>query len=409
MRTISPLVFCVLLASAFTSLALGASPGATPRSTAATAMAIAVAAAWERSVEFQTSRGKRDFANADEIAASYLWAAPPSLEVSRREDRGNATSRAKESEIGLALPLLLPGQRDARLAAASSGRDVAEWSKMAARLRVASEVREAAWDLAAKRAEVEIADALVVNLASLSDDVEKRIAAGDLARADGLAARAELVSAQILAIEARQKLAAATAQWRLLTGLPPITDPTEADESSRPEHPELALAAAATTDAGKRLELSRVSRSEPPELFFRVRQDSPGAGLPTQNSIGLGLRIPLGTPDRNLPREATARSAFDVARATETRLRDKIEADVQTARDAFAAARQQQHSEMTRTELLSERAALVEKSFRAGETALPELLRATLAAAQARAGYARQQAATGLAKARLQQSLGLLP
>ena len=52
---------------------------------------------------------------------------------------------------------------------------------------------------------------------------------------------------------------------------------------------------------------------------------------------------------------------------------------------------------------------LIDKSFRAGETPLPDLLRALAAAAQADSAVARQTAALGLARARLQQTLGLLP
>ena len=58
---------------------------------------------------------------------------------------------------------------------------------------------------------------------------------------------------------------------------------------------------------------------------------------------------------------------------------------------------------------LRERATLIDKSFRAGETPLPELLRALNTAAQAESAVARQTAALGLARARLQQSLGILP
>ena len=52
---------------------------------------------------------------------------------------------------------------------------------------------------------------------------------------------------------------------------------------------------------------------------------------------------------------------------------------------------------------------MIDKSFRAGESALPDLLRALAAAAQADGAVARQTAALGLARARLQQTLGLLP
>jgi len=67
------------------------------------------------------------------------------------------------------------------------------------------------------------------------------------------------------------------------------------------------------------------------------------------------------------------------------------------------------NAESTRAQLLRERAALIDKSFRAGEAPLPELLRANAAAAQADVAAAAQRAALGLARARLNQVNGQLP
>jgi cobalt-zinc-cadmium efflux system outer membrane protein len=69
----------------------------------------------------------------------------------------------------------------------------------------------------------------------------------------------------------------------------------------------------------------------------------------------------------------------------------------------------QHRAETDRAGLLRERAALLQRSFSAGETPLPDLLRARALAARADAAVARQQIALGRAHARLQQALGELP
>ncbi|MFN4104413.1 MAG: hypothetical protein ACK4GB_09025 [Tepidimonas sp.] len=73
------------------------------------------------------------------------------------------------------------------------------------------------------------------------------------------------------------------------------------------------------------------------------------------------------------------------------------------------AAESQAQLEAQRAMLLRERAGHIEKAFKAGESPLPELLRALGAAAQAEAASERQQAHLRLAQARLQQAQGLLP
>ncbi|WP_342456008.1 transporter [Variovorax sp. S12S4] len=107
--------------------------------------------------------------------------------------------------------------------------------------------------------------------------------------------------------------------------------------------------------------------------------------------------------------QAAALGELDVAEATEQRLRERQDADLALARSALQSAAQQLDGTRDRAGLLRERAQLVDTSFKAGETSLPELLRAANAAAQADAALARQQAALGLAHAQLQQALGLLP
>ena len=373
------------------------------------ALSAAVEAAWERSVPAASAQGQLALAAAQRQAADSFWAAPPSLELSHRSDRLQDNAGRSESEVGVAWPLILPGQRSARQAAASAERDVAEAALAAARLRIAGEVREAAWMVVARRAEASVAAQNAQSLQALAADVERRVGAGDLARADTLAARAEFLSASALAAEARQRLDAATAQWKVLTGLQNVPDPAESGFGPGGTHPELTLASLGVEAARAKLDLVRTSRSDPPELAVRYRHEAPASGLPAEKTVGLAIRIPLGTGDRNSPREKAALAELEVARAEERRQRLRLESETATARAALAIAEELLGAEQARAGLLGERAALIERSFRAGETPLPELLRASAAATQAQAALAAQRAAAGLARARLNQINGQLP
>lgn len=372
-------------------------------------LASAVEAAWSRSVQMRSAAGQLELAAAQQSAAQSLWAAPPAVEVSHRTDRLQDSLGRSESEVGLAWPLLLPGQRSARQSAANAERAVAEAALAAAKLRLAGEVRETAWNVVARDAESSVAVRQAQSLEALANDVERRVKAGDLARADALAARAELLAASAAAAEARLRLATARAQWTQLTGMEAVAAPDEAARPAAAPHPEVALAALSARGAASRLDVVRASRMEPPELALRYRREIPGSGLPADNSVGLALRIPLGTSDRNLPREKAALAELDVAKAEERRQQRRLEIESGTAALAVGIAEEQLRAEAARAELLRERATLIEKSFRAGEGALPELLRASAAAAHAEAALAGQRAAHGLARARLNQVNGRLP
>ena len=370
--------------------------------------------AWQRAVAARESDGQRRRADADRAAAGSFWAAPPSVALSHRDDRLHGNAGKRETEIGVAVPLWLPGQRAARAGTADAAAALAQAAEPAARLRLAGELREAAWQLAAAQAELAQADTQARSARQLADDVERRVRAGDLARADALAAQAEHLAAVALQSDLRQRRRAAHALWTLLTGLTAAPDLTAAATidgapGAAAAHPELQLAGQSTELARQRVALMRRSRRDAPELTVAVKQDVSGRAEASQGSLVVGLRLPLGTDDRNRPLEAAALSELDVAQTHEQRLRERLDSDIAAARDALRSAETQLDTETARARLLRERAALIDKSFRAGETPLPDLLRALAAAAQADSAAARQNAGLGLARARLQQSLGLLP
>jgi cobalt-zinc-cadmium efflux system outer membrane protein len=402
-----------------------ASAEAQPRALAAAGtvdvtLASALEVAWQRAVAARESEGQRQRAIADRSAAASWWPAPPALELRHRSDRLNGNAGERESEVAVSMPLWLPGQRGAREGAANAAFDLADEAIDVGRLRLAADLRETAWALAAERLQQAQADALVDVLATLAKDVERRVEAGDLARADALAARAELLAASAQQAEVRQRLITMRGRWTVLTGLDAIPRFAVDDIDGQVDgslaipvvwatHPELRFAAATTELARRRVQVAQSSRRESPELLIGVRQDVAGRGEPSRNSIDFGIKIPFESSARNLTQEAAALAELDIARTTEERVRDKLVADLATSRAALDAARHQLAAERERSSMLNERAMLIDKSFRAGESALPDLLRALAAAKQAEASLVRQQAALALAHARVQQALGVLP
>lgn len=373
----------------------------------------ALDAAWQRAVAARESDGQRRRAEAELAAAGSLWTSPPSLELKHRNDRLQSNASRHETEIGVTIPLWLPGQQAARAGTADALAGQAQATEQVARLRLAGELREAAWQLAALQAEATQADAHSQALKQLADDVARRVQAGDFAPADALAAQAEQWAAFALQSDVSQRLQAARARWTLLTGLTAAPDLTAAAIDGPPPpaalHPELKLASQSTDLARKRVYLMQHSRRDAPELSLGLRQDAPGRAEASRGSLAVGLRLPFGTSDRNRPLEAAALAELDVTETHEQRLRDRLDSDTATAWDAQRSAEAQLEAQTARANLLRERSVLIEKSFRAGETPLPDLLRALAAVAQVDSAVVRQTAALGAARARLQQTLGLLP
>jgi outer membrane protein TolC len=284
--------------------------------------------------------------------------------------------------------------------------------EQAERLRLAGRLQEALAAVQVAEAESRQAQRQTETLRHLSEDVQRRVRAGDLAPADALAARSEWLAAQAQSSAAKQALGIAQAQWRLLTGLEPLPfqGPVAPTLIQLPEtHPELLLANAAVDLGQRRAELARVQRPDSPELTLGVRQDRPGQAAGSQNSVVMAIRLPFGAQVHQQPRIAAALGEMQIAQTQAQRTRERLEADLALAQSRLSQSLSQLDAERERSALLVERARLIDKSFRAGETALPEMLRALAAAASAESAYARQQIHHQLAIARLEQALGLLP
>ncbi|MGQ0835286.1 MAG: TolC family protein [Gammaproteobacteria bacterium] len=376
-------------------------------------LATATQAAWHRALQARESAGRAATAAAERRVASALWADTPALELSHRTGDWGNNPGERESEIAIAWPTWLPGQRAAHRQAAAAGVELAAIAEDEARLRLAGEVRELAWRLAALAAEEQGRSRQAEHLAALAQDVERRVAARESPRADSLAARSESLNAQNAALEARQALDAARAEWTLLTGLTEIGDPSEEPPpldagSAIDDHPTVRLAIAEAAHARAQLRAARRTPIDTPELRVLYREEVAMEGLPVDRSLGVGLRIPLGGA-RNAPRNAAARGAAELADVAAERAREAQESAVALARAALDRAGQRYDAAQSRAVLLRERFELLERSYRARETSLSEILRERHALAEAEMALARGHAAFGLARARLRQSLGMLP
>lgn len=382
------------------------SPTPSPR------LSAALDAAWQRSLSLASTEGLRQRAQAELGIASRPWAAAPQLELSQRSDRWHRDRGARETELSLGVPLWLYGQREAQRAAAAGLTELADAEQAAARLQLAGQLREQAWTLRRLHAAWRQAESESQTLDKMAADVARRVKAGDLADTDGMAARADALAAAAQVRQSHLALQQGRQQWRLLTGQEIEADVDESvDDAAQltDAHPLLRRAEARVVQAHTQLELQRRSSRDAPELRLGWRQEQAARGAERDGSLVVGLRFPLEAERRNPVQLAEAAAALNVAEIERARLREQLDIELHAARESLKAAQLQVQGSSEQARLLRERATLLQRSFEAGETALPELLRALAAAAQADARLHQSQADLGLAQARLKQSLGLLP
>lgn len=371
----------------------------------------ALDAAWQRSPQARTLEARRDEAAAGREAAQSWIAGSPSIGLARRTDRWTDREGARETEVSLSAPIWLPSQQSARQTQAAVGADGLEAQIAHARLKLAGEVRDRLWAVAAAREMLEEAKTHQKHLDAMAEEVMRRVNAGDLARTDGMLAQQEALAGKTAMVEAQARLQEALARFATLTGFSdiPPAEPESVAAAMRDPHPRLLAARTAVRHAQASMNVVSKTRSEPPTVGVSMRRERDAVGADNASSVTFAVEIPIGTAARNRPLETAARTELATASAEAAQVEAALHTDIALARQQLAASQQALEAASVRAVLARDHAQLIEKAFRLGERGLAEMLRARTVLHEAEVAERQQRIAAGLARARLNQALGITP
>lgn len=367
----------------------------------------AMEAAWALSPSARALQNRQTELDARARAAASLIPGPPTVSLSQRKGMGNA-SGLSESEVEVSAPLWQPRVRSATSVQVEADRAAFDRQLALAKIRLASEVRELAAQAALARIEREVAGRKLAEAAALASDVERRVKAGESARIDLIQAQSVQRQASAAQALAESSLARALAQWRAITGLPQLAvlDETPAQPG---DHPAVTSADAQVHAARAKLSLTEADRRDPMEVGLGVARERGAGGGPSEKSVKLSLRVPLGSHGRNAPKLAAARAELDAAEAEADAARRTAIADRESAAAELEAARRGEALAIERERFAQEAQALVAKSHRLGESDLPTRLRAEAERFDAELARAKAGVETRRAISKFNQSNGSLP
>lgn len=371
-----------------------------------------------------------EVAVAQSSEAASLPALRAQAEALRRSGRGpfvgppvlsvNLLTRSQgiiEEETSVSAGIRWPGEGKAIRSYAGRAGDSAQSGIEAARLRIAGDVRDAWWSLAAARAAVAVDRDQVGIAATTASQVARLVGAGEQARRDLLLAQAEASAAESRLSQAQAELARAEAAYAALAGPPPAELPPESQANvTDPENsPALraALDRAALADAratsltyGARLRL---------EGTVGIRRERGGVGdstlspEPFRNALLLGIRVPLGRNQSAVADAASARSTALGAGAEANRLRIRLVAEQRAAQARLDAAERSLEQAQARRAALAEALALTERGRTEGEIGFIEALRARQTLSEAERDLAAARVARFAAISSFNQAMGVLP
>jgi cobalt-zinc-cadmium efflux system outer membrane protein len=420
LNPVSPRPYRYALAAALLTAWAGPAAAQAAAQAAAPGLGALVEAAWARQPEARALPARREAAEARRRAAAAWTPEPPALEAAHRSDRFTGNDGGRELEIGVAVPLWLPGERRHAGALAQAEAAALDSGSAAARLRVAGAVREAWWLSHRAAVDAGSAQAQLEATRRLAADVARRTQAGELSRADQHQAEGALAAAEATAAQAEAALTVALQQLQALTGPvgavaplepepEPELEPLPAPAAPVAAHPALAEWQDRAMRAERAAALAATQSRAHPELALATTRERGATGERYGQTLTLALRLPFGGGPRHDGRVAEARADAAEAQARLALERDRLQAEQAAAQARVAAARTRLAAAERRAALAGETRGFFDKSFRLGETDLPARLRIEADAAEAAREAARARIELAAAVSAWRQALGLLP
>ena len=406
-------IFTTLWLACLASSALAQTPNQPPT------LRQALDAAWEISSQSRSLDNRRSELAAKEKAAGSWIFGEPVAALAQRTDRLNKNDGFRELEAEIELPLWNRGVRAATQADVAAQRLGFDGQFALSKLKLAGELRALAVSAAKAQVELDLNKRKLLEANALTQDLMRRVKAGENARVESLQTQVLVQQAQAAMAQAEGQLARLQSHWRSLTGLATVAPleeklaPIATNEFiSAPvsaDHPALRQSQAQLSGAQAKLALVNADKRDPMSVGVGIARERGSFAASNETTLRIALRIPLGGDNRNAPRQAAARAELDASQADLDALQRQLLAEVAAANAELLAARNAQIAASERVRLSTEVQTLITKSWRLGDSDLPTRLRADNEQFEASLSLARAAIDVQRAIANLNQAHGVFP
>jgi cobalt-zinc-cadmium efflux system outer membrane protein len=404
--------------AAIVGLALAAVWAGSARAQPPLTLEAAIGRILERDLAVEAARHRIDAARAERIGARVR--PNPSLSVTAENlTLSGPTPAGDLYEItnSVSQPIELGGKRERRSALAEGAVALAEAQLTEVLQQRVAEVKRAFSETLLAREAVQHARALVAHVDEVVALNQARLEAGDIAEGELIKVRLERLKAEAAVSQAELGLRQAGIK---LLGLLGETDfaPTgnivgelgarrdvpalaALREEAQRQRPSVEVAARVAAVAERRIALERTRATPDPSPYLGFRR------IGSDNTVVLGVTIPLPLFDRNEAAIARAEAEARAARAELERERTRVVADVESAYHAWQAAETQlARLEASLLPQARESRAIALAAYREGATGLLEYLEAERTLAEVQQQQARARFELDAARLTLELAVG---
>jgi len=379
----------------------------------AVTLAEAVRAALKRYPGAELAQVIRRQGDAIREQADRLLAAEPALMLRHENDAWADDDGYRQWEGGVAMPLWLPGQKDARGRVAEATQVEAEATARLQHWQVAGEVRELLWSLRIAQADAELANQALAGARKLEREVSRRVQAGELARMDLILAQQETLAAEMEGARAGARQRTMQLKYKTVTGLESLPR-AFAERVSVPtrigdEHPVLAARRVVAERSRAERDQARGEKHFNPVLTLGGKSERPESGFSYDHALIAEVNIPIGGGAYAAPRVAAAERDLAEAAVEVARTRRQLEQELIEALNARGEAAQTSQLAARQHQLAVEALRLARRAFELGESSLLVVLETRRKALAATREFRISEIELGHAEASVNQALGVIP
>jgi len=359
-------------------------------------------------------RAASGVAEAKNLQANSLLPAAPAANVGLQNDFiGSRNQNFDYWEVGVELPLWLPGQRKAREAIARETQNEVVSSRQSLDLEVAGLVRDAVWSFSMASGDAELAEAQYKTAQALQADVEKRWKAGELAKTDVMLAENVTLGAKNALLRAQAEVKHVEHRYWMLTGLKALPVSFEeilnAKDKIDDRHPWLLEANAKIETIHGQRDLTRIESRDNPQLQLSAIRERGGLDSLYNNRVGISVRIPLDAQVKSAPLLANVELEHAQAMAERDRRYFVLESALHEAAHNLETVSAQLVLLEQQYQLSQSALQLAKKSFALGESDLVSLLRSQATAYESERALMSLRTQQQWNIAKYNQAMGVLP
>lgn len=346
-----------------------------------------ISATVEHSSESLLRGAKREQANALESLSRGVIPGQASWQLSLLDDRFSDNLGVQEIEMGIQLALWHRNERAVTGALSKTAGQRAQAYSHYLRWLSAGRVRQALEELASAMLGVDRAKDNLAILTSITEMVEKQVQAGELPLADSLRVEAEALEFELALFDAQAELVDAERNYASITGLSvrpaeiaaealsPQQSFSEAQNLITLAHPLLNLLSLDASFANGKAERAAFTSRNRTTISLGGRREKAGAMVPTSDTVGIGISVPIGGKKLSRPAVVAAKETAVEAEIALQRARRNLDKEYhEIEHERFITAEAITLTE-SRKNLAQKRLDMALVAFEEAETDIEQLLR----------------------------------